>query len=154
MTTGELLGHLGGLSKEAMHLLVVVAYVHRGAYREHVARADEHGKPTSSTNESMSSWVVSSFQRGWSMPSWSSMAENLCRFSARSIDTGEVPRMGTWRRYSFMARLLGIWPPTLTITPRGDSRVDDVHHALKRQLVEVETVAHVVVGRYGLGIVS
>ena len=28
---GELLGHLGGLSKEAMHLLVVVAYVHRGA---------------------------------------------------------------------------------------------------------------------------
>ena len=35
----------------------------------------------------------------------------------------------------------------------GRLEVDDVHHALKRQLVEVETVAHVVVGRYGLGIV-
>lgn len=48
--------------------------------------------------------------------------ENLCRFSARSIETADVPRMGTFWRWSFMARLFGIWPPTETITPLGCSR--------------------------------
>ncbi len=32
-------------------------------------------------------------------------------------------------------------------------KIDDVHHALKRQLVEIEAVTHVIVRRHGLGIV-
>ncbi|CUP62700.1 Uncharacterised protein [Segatella copri] len=31
--------------------------------------------------------------------------------------------------------------------------LDDIHHTLEGQLVEVETVAHIVVGRYGLWVV-
>ena len=31
--------------------------------------------------------------------------------------------------------------------------LDDIHHTLEGQLVEVETVAHIVVGRYGLRVV-
>ena len=80
------------------------------------------GYPTSSMNLLISSIDVSALHFGWSMPSWSSMAENLPRFSARSIDTGDVPRIGTAWRKSFMARLLGICPPTETTTPRGHSR--------------------------------
>ncbi len=32
-------------------------------------------------------------------------------------------------------------------------QVDDIHHTLEGQLIEVETVAHIVVGRYGLRVI-
>ena len=65
----------------------------------------------------------------------------------------DVPSMGTFWASRRMARLLGIWPPVETMTPWGALKVDDVHHALEGQLVEVEAVTHVVVGRHGLRVV-
>ena len=54
------------------------------------------GKPTFAMKSSISSILVSSAQRGWSIPNESNMAENLWRFSARSMEMGEVPRIGTF----------------------------------------------------------
>ena len=80
------------------------------------------GKPTRSTNSFTSSIEESSFHSGWSMPRLSSIEENLWRFSARSIETAGVPKIGTFWRCSFIARLFGIWPPTEIITPFGCSK--------------------------------
>ena len=70
---------------------------------------------------SMSSMVVSSLQRGWSMPSLSTIEENLLRSSARSMSMAEVPSMLMPLSIRGRARLFGIWPPTLTMTPYGCS---------------------------------
>ena len=35
----------------------------------------------------------------------------------------------------------------------GILQFKDIHHALKGKLIEVEAVAHIIVGRYGLGVV-
>ena len=53
------------------------------------------------------------------MPSLSTIEENLLRSSARSISTAEVPSSFTPSFIRGSARLLGIWPPTLTMTPCG-----------------------------------
>ena len=79
------------------------------------------GYPTRLTNFSTSSIELSALHSGWSTPMRSSMAENLSRSSALSIDLAEVPKIGTCCASSFIARLLGIWPPVETITPCGFS---------------------------------
>ena len=79
------------------------------------------GNPTISMNLCTSSIVESLAHLGWSTPMLSSRDENLSLSSALSIIIGEVPRMGTCWRWSFMARLLGICPPTETTTPCGFS---------------------------------
>src|SRR5450759_4071289 len=54
------------------------------------------GNPIRSTNSKISDVVVNSFQLGWSTFRTSSIAENLCLFSALSIETGDVPSTGTF----------------------------------------------------------
>jgi hypothetical protein len=55
--------------------------------------------------------------------SFSSFSSSLkrCRSSARSIASGEVPRIGTPARCSGTASLSGVWPPNCTMTPKGCS---------------------------------
>jgi hypothetical protein len=43
------------------------------------------------------------------------------RSSARSIESGEVPMIGTPLASSAFASLSGVWPPYCTITPTGFS---------------------------------
>lgn len=56
-------------------------------------------------------------QGAWATPSSSRMVEKTERSSARSIWSGLVPRMFTPFRWSGMAWLLGICPPTETMQP-------------------------------------
>ena len=80
------------------------------------------GYPTRAANSFASSTEVSARHGGCATPTESMSAENLPRSSAASIDSGEVPRMRTPAACSGMHRLLGICPPTETITPAADSR--------------------------------
>ena len=89
---------------------------------------------------------------GRSSPSCSSSASKRSRSSARSIASGDVPRIGTPARSSGTASLSGVWPPNCTITPSGFSVRDDLEHVLERERLEVQAVAGVVVGRDGLGV--
>src|SRR5216683_563243 len=50
-------------------------------------------------------------------PSRSSRCLKRSRSSARSIMSGEVPRIGTLARSSASASLSGVWPPNWTMTP-------------------------------------
>ena len=60
--------------------------------------------------------------------------------------------MGTPRRLSGSARLSGVCPPNCTMTPSGFSVSHDVEDVLQRERLEVEAIAGVVIGGYGLGI--
>ena len=44
---------------------------------------------------------------------------NRSRSSARSMASGEVPRMVTPSFHRLRARFSGVWPPNCTITPTG-----------------------------------
>jgi hypothetical protein len=54
---------------------------------------------------------------GWRIFSLSSSFLKRSRSSARSIASGEVPRIGTFASSSGTASLSGVWPPNWTITP-------------------------------------
>ena len=125
--------------------------VHRGA-GEHVARRISTGKPTSSTGNGRCR------HRGQFPPSRLVDADpvehrrKVAVFGVVDV-FGRVPRIGTCSFCNRRARLFGICPPVETITPLGVSRSGDVEHPFERQLVEVEAVAGIVVGRNGFGIV-
>ena len=74
------------------------------------------------------------------------------RSSARSIDSGEVPMMGTPAASSARARFRGVWPPNWTMTPMGWIAFADIEHVFDRQRLEEEAVGGVVVGRDGFGV--
>jgi hypothetical protein len=78
------------------------------------------------------------------------------RSSARSIMSGEVPRIGMPAFSSASASFSGVWPPNWTMTPckraGGLLGAQDLQHVLRRQRLEIEPVGGVVVGRDGLGV--
>ena len=78
------------------------------------------------------------------------------RSSARSIASGEVPRIGISARSSAAASFSGVWPPNWTMTPstRAAALLDphDLDHVLGGQRLEIEPVGGVVIGRDGLGV--
>ena len=78
------------------------------------------------------------------------------RSSARSIMSGEVPRIGMPAFSSASASFSGVWPPNWTMTPTQLARrllgAQDLQHVLGRQRLEIEPVRGVVVGRHGLRI--
>ena len=76
-----------------------------------------------------------------------STSSKRSRSSARSIESGLVPMIGTPAAASGTASLSGVWPPNCTITPYGLLAVHDREHVLERQRLEVEPVGRVVVGR-------
>jgi len=73
------------------------------------------------------------------------------RSSARSIESGDVPRIATPACWSASASLSGVCPPNCT---RHDTRrpptlrLDDAHHILGRWRLEVQPIGRVVVGRH------
>jgi hypothetical protein len=60
--------------------------------------------------------------RGRRSSSFASTSSKRSRSSARSIESGVVPRIGTPARSSGTARRSGVWPPNCTMTPSGFSR--------------------------------
>ena len=87
---------------------------------------------------------------GWGISSRAHSAFQSSRSSARSIDAGDVPT--TSSRGSVSASFSGVCPPRDTITPTGVLGLDDVHHVLVGERLEVEPVGGVVVGRHRLGV--
>ena len=79
------------------------------------------GKPISRAARRASSKLRAVPQRGASTPSWARSAPNRRRSSARSMLSGEVPRIFTPRRSSGIASDSGVCPPNCTITPSGFS---------------------------------
>ena len=79
-------------------------------------------------------------------PSFDSSAAKRSRSSARSMESGEVPMIGTPACSSGTASLSGVWPPNCTMTPSRLLALDDAQHVLERQRLEVELVGGVVVG--------
>jgi len=62
------------------------------------------------------------FPAAWLSPSSTMSALKRWRSSARSIASGEVPRIGTPASRSGTASFSGVCPPNCTITPSGRSR--------------------------------
>ena len=93
---------------------------------------------------------------GWRSLSLSSSCLKRSRSSARSMASGEVPRIGTLAFSSGSASLSGVWPPNCTITPCSVPLlrlgVDDLQHVLGGERLEIEPVGGVVVGRHRLRI--
>ena len=85
-------------------------------------------------------------------PSFSTSFWKRSRSSARSIESGDVPMIGTPLASSARASFSGVCPPYCTITPFGLLRVDDLEHVLERQRLEVQAVGRVVIGRHGFRI--
>ena len=92
----------------------------------------------------------------WRSPSRSSSCLKRSRSSARSMASGEVPRIGTFACSSASASLSGVWPPNCTMTPCSVPLralgVDDLQHVLGGERLEIEPVGGVVVGRHRLRI--
>ncbi len=82
----------------------------------------------------------------------SSSAAKRSRSSARSIESGDVPMIGTPASCSGTASLSGVCPPNWTITPSGFSRSTMREHVLERQRLEVQLVRGVVVRADRLGV--
>ena len=72
------------------------------------------------------------------------------RSSARSMASGEVPRIGMPAASSARASFSGVWPPNWTITPSTSPLAlldpDQLEHVLGGERLEVEAVGGVVVG--------
>ena len=73
-------------------------------------------------------------------PSFCTSCWKRSRSSAMSIESGEVPMIGTPAASSARDSLSGVWPPYCTITPFGLFLVDDLEHVLERQRLEVQAV--------------
>ena len=76
------------------------------------------------------------------------------RSSARSMASGEVPRIGTPASSSGRASLSGVWPPNCTMTPRSAPRERSVSMISSTssagERLEIEPIGGVVIGRDGL----
>ena len=149
---GVVLRHFCGHVEEAMQLLIVVADVH-GSTREHVAGTHQHGI-THLADE-----LLDVVERGQGTPTRLVDAEFVehgrelvAVFSAVDVD-------GTCAEHGHMlpVELHGEVIRNLSAHADDDAArffdVDDVEHALQRQFIEVEAVAHVVVGRHGFGVI-
>ena len=77
---------------------------------------------------------------------------NLPRSSARSIASGEVPRIGNPSSCSVRASSSGVWPPNCAITPTGRSARQTARTSSAVERLEVQAARRVVVGRDGLGV--
>src|SRR3954464_2552290 len=99
------------------------------------------------------------------MPRSHNSFENRSRSSARSIESGDVPRIFTPAACSGSARFSGVCPPSCTTPPppapspppgAAPARLllarNDRRHVFERQRLEIQPVDGVVVGRHRLGV--
>ncbi len=77
------------------------------------------GKPISRAIARASRKVLAAKPRGRATPSFSSTASNFSRSSARSSERRSLPTIAMPRALSWSARLIAVWPPKASITPRA-----------------------------------
>ncbi len=149
---GEFLAHFGGHVEETVQLLVVVANVHGGA-REHVAGAYEHRVAHFIDK------LLHVVERGECAPCGLVDAqlvehggELVAVFGAVDVD-GAGAQHGNSLAMEFHGQVVGYLSAHADDDASWRLEVDDVEHTLEREFVEVETVAHVVVGGDGLRVV-
>ena len=114
------------------------------------------GNPISVATARASSCDVAVPDAACGIPRSHSSFENRLRSSARSMESGDVPRMRTPAACSDSASLSGVWPPYCTThdtSPPADfSRSMIAMHVLERERLEVQPIDRVVVGRHRLRI--
>ena len=149
---GEFLAHLGGFGKETLQFLVVVAHIH-GSTREDVRGTDEHGV-TYLVDE-----LLNVVHAGECAPTWlvdAKLVEHGAEL-ATVLGTVDADGISTQNRNclaeEFHGQVVGNLSTHADDNTAGAFQVDDIKYALETQLVEVEAVAHVIVGGYGLGVV-
>ncbi len=113
---GAVLRILDGGGHVLADFCVVVGDDH-GAAAEDVAGAHEDGVADAVGACRASSRLVAMAPSGCGMPRSTMSLPKRLRSSARSIDSGEVPMMGTPAAFSGRARFSGVWPPNWTIMP-------------------------------------
>ena len=149
---GELLRHLGSHVEEALQLLLVVAHVHRST-REHVRRTHQNG--IAHLVDKLLD-VVEACQRTPSRLVDAQFVEHSRELVA-VLCTVDIHGRGTQYGHTLTMQLHGQVVGNLTTHADDDAtgllQVHHVEHALQRELVEIEAVAHVIVGRHGLGVI-
>ena len=147
-----ILTYIGSQLQESLQLILVRTYVHRST-RKHVARTNQYWE-TYTLDE-----VVDVLHRGQGAPLW--LVDAVVGQHLRELGTvlSVIDVLGSstqdWHILCIQVHSQVVWNLT---TGRYDDamrllHLDDIHHTLEGQLVEVETVAHIVVGRYGLWVV-
>ena len=146
------LAHLRGHAQETLQLLVAVAHVHRGT-RQHIRGTDQHGIAY------LAHKLLDVVERGQGTPRGlvdAQLVEHGGELVA-VLGTVDVDGRGAQHGHTLAVQLHGQVVGYLAAhTHDGAARllkVYHVEHTLQRQLVEVEAVAHVVVGRHRLGVV-
>ena len=149
---GVLLRYLGSGCEESFELLLVVANVHC-CTRKHIRRTHQNGVAN------LIDKVVDVLHIRQLLPRGLVDAELIEHTRELVAVLGAVDRQ---RRRTQHGDILVVELHCQVVgdltTHRNDHasrcfEIQHVHHALERQLVEVQTVAHIVVGRNGLGVV-
>src|ERR671921_1835615 len=104
-----------------IEVIVVVDDLHP-APAEDVEGRTTTGYPSSRATSLASSGVDAVPNLGCGMPRSARSLPNLERSSARSMASGEVPRIRTPASSSSCASFRGLWPPNCKMTPSGSSR--------------------------------
>ena len=147
-----LLRHFGGGVQEGAHLVLVVADVHCRA-REHVRRTNQHGEAH------LVNKLVNLLETCQSLPARLVDAQLVehCRELVAVFGAVNRHRRCAQNRHVLTVEVHCQVVRNLSAHRHNHAlrnlKVDDVEHALKRQLVEVQAVAHIVVGADRFGVV-
>ena len=134
--------------------------LHGARRRARTTAGPAPGKPSRSATARAASGVPAMPPGGCAIPISSQSRWKRSRSSARSIESGLVPRTAIPAASSVRASFSGVCPPSATMTPakppvsleRSCRRRHTAEHVLGRERLEEEAVAGVVVGGDGLGI--
>ena len=147
-----ILRNVGGQLQETAQLLTVRADVHRRT-REHIRRTHQHGEAYPIHK------LVDILHRGQCTPLGlihTQLIQHLREFRT-VLSAIDIRSLRTQDVHMLLVKIDG--EVIGNLTSRGDNhtmglfKLDDIEHPLKGELVEVETVTHIVVGRDGLGII-
>ena len=149
---GVFLRYVGRQLEEALQLFLVGADVHGGA-AQHVAGTDEHGEAY------LPDEGIDVFHRRQRTPLGLVHADAVEHGGELVAVFGIVDALGRSAEDADLLRVEAQGQVVRYLTAGRDDdavrvlQVEDVHDALEGELVEVEAVAHVVVGGHGLGII-
>ena len=148
----EFLTYLAGKLEEAVQFIIVVAHVH-GSTGEHIARTYQY-REAYAVHE-----CLHIFHGSEGAPFRLVDAQLIQHGTELATVLGTVDgyRAGSQDRHTLAVKLHSQVVRYLSAHADNDTawvlQVDDVEHALEGKFIEVEVVAHVVVGGYGLRVI-
>ena len=149
---GVFLADLAGCGQEALQFLVVVAYVH-GSTGKDVGRTNQYGI-TDLVDE-----LLHIGHAGKCAPTGLVNTKLVEHGTELATVLGTVDADGIGTQYGnclteeFHGQVVGNLSAHADNHTAGTFQVDDIEDAFETQLVEIEAVAHVIVGGNGLGVV-